>query len=216
MKLVVLGASGGCGRQLAAQAIERGHEVLALTRDSSDALSAVETKRGDLTDAGCLAEASAGRDAVISALGFRLAGIAPWHKPKDPAFLGISARAVINACEQSGIQRVMAISAGGVAESDALMPAAFRMFIAMSALRHVYPRLAEMEHVYLTSGVADVCVARPSGLTDGERTGKVHVVTRRMRGRATISRADVAAWMLDQLELSPQGARAPVITVTGI
>jgi len=188
----------------------------ALTRHSSDAVSAVETKRGDLTDAGFLANAFAGHDAVISALGFRLPGIAPWHKPKDPAFLETSARAVINACKQSGIQRVMAISAGGVAESDTLMPAVFRMFIAMSALRHVYPHLAEMEQIYLTSGVADVCVARPSGLTDGERTGKVHVVTRRMQGRAAISRADVASWMLDQLDLSPQGARAPVITVTGL
>ena len=33
MRLAVLAASGGTGRQLAAQALDRGHSVLALARD---------------------------------------------------------------------------------------------------------------------------------------------------------------------------------------
>ncbi|MEO5730355.1 MAG: hypothetical protein ABI134_18135 [Byssovorax sp.] len=36
-----------------------------------------------------------------------------------------------------------------------------------------------------------------------------------MAGRATISRADVAAWMLGELEKSAWSGKAPMITVTG-
>jgi putative NADH-flavin reductase len=59
-----------------------------------------------------------------------------------------------------------------------------------------------------------VCIARPTGLTDGPVTGAVKVVER-MAGRATISRADVAAWMLGELEKPAYSNKAPMITVTG-
>jgi hypothetical protein len=71
-----------------------------------------------------------------------------------------------------------------------------------------------MEHAFLSSGL-EVCIARPSGLTDGPLTGQVKIA-RGYSGRATISRADVAAWMLDQAALPAFAEPTPMISVTGV
>ena len=56
-------------------------------------------------------------------------------------------------------------------------------------MKSAYAQLEEMERQLLASGL-DVCIARPTGLTDGPLTGKA-VVAKGFTGRATISRADV-------------------------
>src|SRR5436309_1409850 len=73
VKLLLLGATGGTGRQLLSQALEAGHEVTALAR-SPEKLNAQEhllIQRGDATDPQALDGAVAGQDAVLSALGVR-------------------------------------------------------------------------------------------------------------------------------------------------
>lgn len=217
MKLVVLGASGGCGRALVAEAVGRGHGVVAAVRSASkvDELRAgeVTVERGDLTDARFLAGAMAGADAVLSALGLRLPGIAPWQKANDPSFLERSARAIVAAMGEAHVRRLMAISAGGAGDSWDAMPLAYRGFVKASALRSVYPELNKMEAVFLESGL-DVCICRPTGLTDEPKTGRAHIAGK-LHGRASIARADVASFMLDALEAPAFSARTPVITTTG-
>ncbi len=216
MKIVVLGASGGCGQQLTIQAHQRGHTVTAVVRSSTwQPPEGVKVVRGDLTQSTFLAEAIRGNEVVVSALGLRLPGLAPWAKPEQPDFLERSTPAVVAAMKAEGIRRLMAISAGGVGESRSRLPGAFRAMIALSALRFAYAELDKMEKVLLASGL-DVFIPRPSGLTDGPITGQVKVATR-YAGRATISRADLAGWMLDQLTLSPFPAdRTPLVSVTGV
>lgn len=103
--------------------------------------------------------------------------------------------------------------AGGVGDSEAMVPLAFRLFIKATSIRHAYAELARMEAGLLASGL-EVCICRPTGLTDGPLTGKAVLATG-FTGRATISRADVAHWMLDQLERPAFDQRTPMITVTG-
>jgi len=215
MRLVILGASGGCGRHLTTQAVTAGHEVVAVGRDTSDLPSGdgITHQRGELTDASFLESCFAGADAVLLAVGFRLAGLAPWNKPADPTFLRRCAEATVAAAKATGVGRLMAISAGGVGDSYADMPGAFKMFIRFSSLKHAYPELKVMEDVLLASGL-DVCISRPSGLTDEPATGAV-VTPNTYRGRAMIPRADVAGWMLEQLSHDPFPLRTPLITVTG-
>lgn len=215
MKLVVLGASGGCGHELVAQGDGRGHAMTAVARERSavDAPSAVRVLRGDLTVTAFLREAVRGQDAVLSALGLRMPGIAPWHRPEDPTFLDRSTRALVEAMKAEGVRRVIAISAGGVRDSHDDVPLAFRMFIRATALRHAYEALARMEEVYLASDL-DVCLVRPTGLTDEAATGRA-VVAPRIVGRAQIPRADVARWMLDEVARSAFSHKTPMLTVTG-
>lgn len=199
MRLVVLGASGGCGKELVVQAAERGWDVVAVTRPSSKVSLPVGVTHlaGDLCDEAFLRDAFAGADAVASALGLKLPGIAPWAKAEDPTFLARSTPAIVAAMKAAGVKRVIVVSAGGVGDSAPNVPAVFRAFIALSALRKAYVELERMEAVYTGSGL-DVCLVRPGGLTNGPRTGRATVLDA-MRGPASISRADVACWMLDQL-----------------
>lgn len=216
MHLAILGASGGCGRHLVTQALERGHRVTAIVRPSStlDVPSGVRVERGDLADAAFLGRALQGADAVLSALGIKLDSIAPWSRPEVADFLTRSTPALVEAMQAAGVKRVLAISAGGVGDSRARVPGVFRLMLKTTALKHAYAELEVMERVLLASGL-DVCLPRPTGLTDGPRTGQVKVCTS-FSGRATISRADVAAWMLDEVVKPAFAERTPMISVTGV
>jgi putative NADH-flavin reductase len=215
MKIAVLGASGGCGAALVKEALARGHDVVAVVRPSSSVKPAerVVVRRGALDDAAFLATAVEGCDVVLSALGLKAKGFSPFADVEDPTFLRRSSPAIVKAMKDKGIRRLVAISAGGVGDSYAWMPGVFKAIIKTSVLRKVYPELDAMERVFFDSGL-EVCVVRPSGLTDGPKTGQARVV-RDFKGRASISRADVAAFMLDLVDKPSFPERSPVITVDG-
>src|ERR1700682_5927330 len=73
-RVLIIGATGGTGRQLVAQALERGYAVPALVRDPSQ-LSVAHPKLtvipGDVLDAGSVDAAIRGQEAVLSALGHK-------------------------------------------------------------------------------------------------------------------------------------------------
>jgi len=211
MKLVVLGASGGIGRLLVQQAAERGHEVRAVGRAGSriEVQSGGSLHRGDLTDEAFLREAMRGSDAVASCLGLKLPGIAPWHKAEDATFLDRSTTAIVAAMKAERVRRVIAVSAGGVGDSLSLVPAFFRAFLATTALKGVYAALDRMERIYLESGL-ETCMVRPPGLTDDPGTGRF-VIVPKFPSEARMPRADVAAFMLAELERSGFSARTPLI-----
>jgi putative NADH-flavin reductase len=215
MKLVVLGASGGCGKQLVEQALARGHEVTAVVRPSTSYTppAGVKLARGEVTDRAFLAATFRGHDAVLSGLGMRLSGLSPFASAEVPDLLSRSSPIIVQAMQEAGVGRLLAISAGGVGDSYVKMPAIFKMFIRTTALRKVYPELDAMEKTFFASGL-DVSCPRPTGLTDKPATGEARVVEQ-VTGRATIPRADVAAWMLDEVVKPTLQHRAPVLTVTG-
>ncbi len=216
MKLVVLGASGGVGRLLVEQAAAAGHDVVAVVRSSSAVPTSfapsVRVVRANLSDAAALAEAFVGADAVLSALGLKLQGLAPWNKPQDATFLDTSTAAIVSAMKQAGVPRVVAVSSSGIGDSAALLPGFFKVFIAVSAMRHVWPALNRMEAAYANSGLQACCV-RPTGLTDGAATGQI-VEAHKLVGQSQIARADVAAFMLQEVQKETM-RRAVVITTTG-
>lgn len=215
MRLVILGASGGCGAELVQQAHGRGHEVVAVARASStlEVPTGVSLERGSLDDTAFLTRVMQGADVLLSAVGLRLRGFAPWSQPEDETLLSRTVPQWIAAMSAAGVERVMAISAGGVGESRSEMPWVFRFVIWGSALRYAYAELDIMETLLARSGL-DWCCPRPTGLSDGRATGEVKVDPR-LVGYAQISRADVAGWMLDELERPRFDRRAPILTVTG-
>jgi putative NADH-flavin reductase len=213
MKLIIFGASGGCGIELVAQAIERGHEVTAVARASAsfDAKTA-RTLRGDVTDAAFVANAIGGHDAVLSALGLRRANPKnPWSKLVSPVdFASRTAEHIVAGMKHHGVTRVCAISAAGVAESAAAMNVTMKFLVATSKIGIAYHDLAVMEDVYAKGGVDYQCV-RPTRLTDGSLTGDVRVVES-FPTMAAISRADVAHYMLEQITKPRFDARLPTIS----
>ena len=71
MKLALLGATGGVGREILSQALAAGHAVTAVVRNPSKLPADVDVVRQDLAapDVEALAAAMRDVDAVISALG---------------------------------------------------------------------------------------------------------------------------------------------------
>ncbi|MFZ9888695.1 MAG: NAD(P)-dependent oxidoreductase [Myxococcota bacterium] len=210
MRIVVLGASGGVGKQLLVEAHAAGHDVVAVGRPSSDIEQgpwAVE--RGVLDDETFLTRCLQGADAVLSGLGSRLPGIAPWHRLEQPGFLAASTKALVAAARTTGTRRIVVVSAAGVGDSFPHVPGFFKVFIKTTALRHAYAELAQMERILLDSGL-EVLIARPPGLSHGPKTGRGKIVTE-FAGRNSISRADVAAWMASFVSGPLPTQRTPLV-----
>jgi uncharacterized protein YbjT (DUF2867 family) len=202
MNVLVLGASGGVGRWLVRLAAERGHDVTALVRPAArlDAPGTVRVVRAaDVTEPGVLEVALRGQAAVASCLGLRRAGASPWAPLRSPVDLVESVtRALVAAMQRSDVSRLVAISAGGVADSVAQLTAPVRWLVTRGNIAVAYHDLERMESV-LRASTLDWLAVRPVTLANGPPTGRASPVGRYgMTSR--VRRSDVAAWMLDALE----------------
>ena len=110
MKLTIIAATGGVGRQLLAQALDAGHDVTAVARNPAKlpaqllAGRAARIVTADLAapDAQVLESAVAGADAVLSALG-------P-HNNSDAGIAAPGTAAIIAAMRAAGVRRIVAAS----------------------------------------------------------------------------------------------------------
>jgi putative NADH-flavin reductase len=214
MKLTVFGASGGTGSQFVRQALDAGHNVLAVVRDPAR----LPLTHPDLTVATAdvlrpdeIAGAVAGRDAVISALGHST-------RPQDRKAAGNatlcadSARSITTAMRQAGTRRLVIVSASGPYPDKGDGP--LLRYVAKPLLRRTvfkvpWSDLAAMEDVVRASGL-DWTVLRPPRLTDNPLTGRYR--TRRdlnLRHGLRVSRADVAHLAL-AVAADPQTYRAAI------
>lgn len=210
MKLLILGASGGVGRQLVAQAVGAGHQVTALVRDSSDwrAPSGITTERGEVLQAGVLDRLVPGHDAVLSALGQRRVNLIPWSRLLSPPDLMQQVvRLLIPAMESAEVRRLLVVSAAGVGDSAPAMNPAITALVRSSKIGTAYADLHAMEQ-RLHATTLDWTALRPVTLSNGRRTGRARIVER-FGMTSVISRADVADWML--AHLGGCDARTPMI-----
>ena len=201
MKLLVLGASGGCGRWLAQLAAERGHEVTALVRPTTSfvAPAGVTVRRGQVLDPNTIEGAVTGQDIVFSCLGLRRAGPSPWARLLSPADLMEKvARILTDAMRRQGVRRLMIVSAGGVGESAAQLSRPVRWLVGSGRIGVAYRDLEEMEQELATSGL-DWLAVRPVTLIDGQPTGAAHPVAH-YGLFSKVRRSDVAGWMLSRAE----------------
>jgi uncharacterized protein YbjT (DUF2867 family) len=204
MKLLVLGASGGCGRWLAQLAAERGHQVTALVRPNTNfvAPAEVDVRRGQVLDPSDIEAAVTGQDIVLSCLGLRRAGPSPWARLLSPPDLMANvARILISVMRRQRIQRLMVVSAGGVGDSAAQLTRPVRWLIDSGQLGTAYRDLENMEQELMTSGL-DWLAVRPVTLVNGQPTGAAHPA-QRYGMFSIVRRSDVAGWMLSRVE-SPE------------
>ena len=108
MKLTIIAATGGIGRQILEQATAAGHDVTAVVRDPSRLPSTTaRVMTVDLdTDTAALANAVAGADAVLSGLGARTKA--------DEGIATRGTRAIVDAMRATGTSRLVVVSAAPI------------------------------------------------------------------------------------------------------
>lgn len=195
-KLVVLGATGGTGRQIVSQALDAGHQVTAVVRHPDRMPIRHERLTlaiGDVTAGGpLLDEAVRGKDAVISALG-------RGHSFKADGLMQHAVPSIISAMQANRVRRLIFMSAMGVGDTSHDSPLIPRIFHRL-LLRDIFADKRVAEELIKRSDL-DWTIVHPTGLTNGPRTGRYrsgeHLP---MHGFPTISRADTAHFLLTQVQ----------------
>jgi len=211
MKIVIFGASGGTGGHLVQQALSLGHMVTAFARRPESILAApalgLTVFQGDIHNAKAVADAIAGGDAVLTALGARTLG--------KSDILETGVRNILAGMAAHGVRRVIALGAAG-AGGDATIHqgAATRLLqrlISATILREPFRSQREQEQL-LAASPAEFTVVRPPRLLNRPAIGHYRVQEDALPpGGTTIPRADVADFMLRQLNDSQWIRKCPYL-----
>jgi uncharacterized protein YbjT (DUF2867 family) len=208
LKVLVLGATGGTGRLIVQQALARGYEVSALVRSPEKAKSLKGAKLiiGDVRDEKALREALKGQDAVVSALG------TPASPFREVTLLSTVTRSLVSAMTAERVSRLVCITGIGAGDSAGHGGFLFDNVIFPLLLRKVYADKNRQEAIVRDSGL-DWVVVRPSVLNDKPGRDQVRALTDLSSFHSgTISRADVANFVLDQVRADTWLHRSPLIT----
>jgi putative NADH-flavin reductase len=208
MKVTIVAATGGIGRQVLEQAIAAGHDITAVVRNPKKLSGKVRIVTADLAapDPAALESAVEGADAVLSGLG-----------PRPVSEAGIASQgtlAIVRAMQETDVRRIVVVSAAPISTvpspgrpkppthdpGDGFFMRYLLSPLTKAALRKTYSDLALMEDILRDSGL-DWTVVRPPRLTDKPLTGTYRTAYgQNLRGGLLISRADVAHLMLRVLE----------------
>jgi putative NADH-flavin reductase len=190
MRLFILGATGGTGKHLVDLALQRGHHITAFVRSPQklprhNHLTIVE---GDPQHHDQLTRVLPGHDVILSTLG------AIGREPTT--LLSDCARSTVASAHASGVRRLCVVSSALLFPDAGLVGALLSRFVFGNVLRD---SLA-MEQVVKNSSL-DWTIVRPVRLTNGSCTGKWRFEADRIpRGGFSISRADVAHFLLEAIE----------------
>ncbi|MGW1739874.1 NAD(P)-dependent oxidoreductase [Nocardia sp. NPDC001965] len=206
MRIAVFGATGTVGQHIVEQALARGYEVTALTRDAGRITRTHERLRiveGDVLDPGAVERAVFGQDAVLVALGNGRKGVVRAE----------GTRVIMEAMNRTGVKRLVCQSTLGAGDSRANLNFVWKYIMFGMLLRPAYADHQQQEGYVRASGL-DWTIVRPSAFTDGPRTGTY----RRGFGAnekglsLKIARADIAEFLLDQVTDRTYVHRAPGIS----
>ncbi len=193
MRVLLLGARGRTGRLVADELGRRGHAVVPFA--------------GDVRDAGAVTAAVAGVDAVVSALGPRK-GDRTLHRESAPV--------LVAAMRAAGVRRFVGVSGAGVDVPGDRKSLRDRL---ISGIIHRVggdaAQAKEHERATWAASSLDWTLVRPPRLVDGPATGAVEHHASTSPRRTSVSRADLAAFVVDVLEQGLYVGQAPLVARRG-
>lgn len=204
MKVIVFGATGRVGRAVALTLLTKGHQVTAFARDPSklperDEFAVIV---GDAMNADDVARAVVGHDAVVVALGdsrnpFALA--VGMKRITPPNICEVGTANVIAAVKAAAIKRLVCVTSYGVGDTRDLLPPMHKRIFRWLRLREQMDDKEQQEKLVKASDL-DWTLVQPVGLTDGAATGRWLASSKGRRRKRTISRIDLAAFIVGILE----------------
>ena len=195
-KICIFGASGATGLALTQQALARGFAVTAFVRGQAAGAKlppGATVVVGSLLDRADVAHAIVGADAVICVFGPR---------PTSPeVFCAEATRNIIEAMRAHGMRRLICQTGAMIGDYPHL---SWFMRMMRSSYQKQQPALAddraEQERVVVASGL-DWTVVKPPRLTTRAARGRIRSGENLKVGAfSSISRADLARFMLDEVE----------------
>ncbi len=207
MKILILGGSGSVGKHLVEQALELGHEVVVLVRSPGKLNIQHKNLRvlaGNALDPDAVAAALAGQEAVVYAIGSDGVG-------KEVTLFSESTRILIFAMEEHGVGRLVAITGIGAGDSKGHGGWIYEWLIYPLFTKKIYADKDRQEELIRKSDL-DWVIVRPAAFTNGPLGGKLRALTE-LEGMtiSSISRADTAAFVLDQLESDRWLKKSPLV-----
>ena len=190
MKVIIFGATGKTGQHTWQQGLEQGHEVTVFVRSPQKIEhddSGLHIVKGDVFDADSVSDAVAGHDAAILCLGST--------NLKDKTTLTTGTQHVIDGMVRHGVERLVILSAAGVAESWEQIPWSSRLLF-KTMLRNVFADHHAQEAVVKSSPL-DWTIARAAVLTDRPASGAY--TSSNTAASRRISRADLADFLVKQV-----------------
>lgn len=190
MKLALAGASGNIGSRVLDEALARGHQVTAISRDPAKlgARAGMTAARGDTSDPDAFARVLAGHDAVVLSVKWNENDV---HK-------------VLDAVRRSGVKRCLfVVGAGSLLRADG------RTHFDHMAEKGIQPPTSKPAALALAevSKVTDLdwtAISPPASIQPGQRTGAFRLgldhLLEDAQGQSLISREDFAIAIVDELE----------------
>lgn len=194
MKLTIFGATGKVGRPLVEQALAAGHDVTAFVRSPAKlglTQARLTVVQGDAADPVAVEKAVAGAEAVLSALGH--------VKGSPPDIQTTATRHILAAMKKYGVRRLVSLTGAGVRDPldqpqfidkfVTFLLATFSAAVLADAIRHTE---------VIKASEVDWVIVRAPRIVEGAHTGKYRVGMVGVGTGTSISRADVADFMLTQ------------------
>jgi putative NADH-flavin reductase len=200
-RIAVIGAAGRTGRHVVAQALARGHEVVAIARTPQNVPvthDGLALRSADVRDLDAVTGAIAGTEAVISAL-----GTADSRAMTDVYSCGVANEAA--AMHEHGIRQLAVISAApaGPRAEQPLLERCVAMPLLERFFGGIYADMRRME-AFLTEACDDLdwVALRPPRLVAKQAKGKYRVDTKPLAKALTLTYGDLATALLDCFDRS--------------
>lgn len=212
MNILLLGATGKTGYAILQRLSQEGHAVKAIVRNPQKVDLAklehpdkVELVKGDIYNLDILKKEVRNCDVVISALG-------TGKSNNYTEIYSEGGRNILAAMRESGVKRLLTITSGIIDMSDPATDNFFLNRIIRPNFNKVYYDQTRWETILDDTTDINWTCFRPTNLTDKGFTGQYRVQDRHCpKGGWKISRADLAHFMVDQIQSPEFICKKPVI-----
>lgn len=207
LDIVVFGATGKVGTHVVSEALERGHRVVAVSRNPDKITRQhpqLTPAKGDVLDRSSVVELISGQDVVV----ISVSGIVDKSGPES----AVPYRAVLTVVEvlqELGNEAPRLIHVGGsgslrVTDSKLFADTIPKLFIPKKLEIEIAGQILVLEYLRNTSGILWTYITPPENFTNGERTAEFRIggdwKLEDSQSRSRISRADFAVALLNEAE----------------
>lgn len=211
MQITIFGASGKAGRLVVQQALSRGYQVVAYVRDATK-LSFTDANlkvvQGQLDDLDMVKQAVTGSQAVLSALG-------PTGKKENDQQISLGMANILNALDTLDIKRFIVLSTTSAQDPRDIDNMQFKLRRGMIRMGRpsAYDAIVKYTTLVRQSKCDWTLLRIASILTSASLTKSVQVgYLGRDKFKAKLSRANLAWFMLEQLDGTEFIRQAPAIS----